>query len=153
MSTPLVGIVCGSKSDEDKIKKALEVLGQYGVSYELNFFSAHRTPNKAATYAKKAAGRGIKVIIAAAGLAAALPGVLAAHTTLPVIGLPLSAGALNGMDALYAIVQMPAGIPVATVGIDNAANAAHLAVQILAQSQPALVSKIESVRAAFGDDR
>jgi 5-(carboxyamino)imidazole ribonucleotide mutase len=153
MSTPLVGIVCGSKTDEEKVKKAVEVLGQYGVACELNFFSAHRTPNKAASYAKNAAGRGIKVIIAAAGLAAALPGVLAAHTTLPVIGLPLTAGALNGVDALYAIVQMPPGIPVATVGIDNAANAAHLAVQMLALSQPGLTAKIDAVRAAFGDDK
>ncbi|MFH0920398.1 MAG: 5-(carboxyamino)imidazole ribonucleotide mutase [Fibrobacterota bacterium] len=152
MSAPLVGIVCGSKSDEEKIKKAVEILGQYGVPYELNFISAHRTPNKAAGYAKKASGRGIKVIIAAAGLAAALPGVLAAHTTLPVIGLPLTVGALNGMDALYAIVQMPPGIPVATVGIDNAANAAHLAAQILAQTQPGLTAKIDAFRSAFGDD-
>jgi 5-(carboxyamino)imidazole ribonucleotide mutase len=151
--SPLVGIVLGSKSDEDKLKKCTELLEQYGIAFELNIISAHRTPNKAAKYAKTAKARGIKVIIAAAGLSAALPGVLAAHTTLPVIGLPIAAGALSGKDALYSIVQMPPGIPVATVGIDNAANAAHLAVQILAVSDNHLTAGIEKFRAGFGDDQ
>jgi len=150
---PLVGIVLGSKSDEEKIKKGLDILTQYGIAWEIHFFSAHRTPKKASAYATTAAARGLKVIIAGAGLAAALPGVLAAHTTLPVIGLPVSAGALNGIDALYAIVQMPPGIPVATVGIDNSANAAHLAAQILALSDANLAAKLLKFRESFGDDQ
>jgi 5-(carboxyamino)imidazole ribonucleotide mutase len=151
--SPLVGIVLGSKSDEEKLKKCAEVLDQYGIVYEMNIISAHRTPNKAAKYAKSAKSRGIRVLIGAAGLSAALPGVLAAHTTLPVIGLPIAAGALSGKDALYSIVQMPPGVPVATVGIDNAANAAHLAAQILAVSDSRLTSGIEKFRAGFGDDQ
>lgn len=151
--TPVVGVVIGSKSDEDKLKKGLDILQNYGIAYELNVISAHRTPNKAAKYAKSARSRGIKVIIAGAGLSAALPGVLAAHTTLPVIGLPISAGPLAGKDALYSIVQMPPGIPVATVGIDNAANAAHLAAQILTLSDSGLIKSIETFRASFNDDQ
>ena len=150
---PLIGIVLGSKSDEEKIKKCLEILGDYGIPYELNIISAHRTPKKASRYAAHAADRGIKVIIAAAGPAAALPGAIAAHTTLPVIGLPIASGALHGTDALYAIVQMPPGVPVATVGIDNSANAAHLAAQILALSDNAIIVKIEQFRESFGDDK
>lgn len=153
IAPPSVGIVLGSKSDEDKIKKCIEVLDNYRVPYELCVMSAHRTPNKVVKYARAAHDRGIRVIIAAAGLAAALPGVVAAHTCLPVIGLPLAAGALGGTDALYAIVQMPPGIPVATVGIDNASNAAHLAVQILAVSDSTLMSKVQGFRAGFGDDQ
>ena len=151
--SPLVGIVLGSKSDEEKLKKCTDLLEQYGILFELNIISAHRTPNKAAKYAKTAKARGIRVIITAAGLSAALPGVLAAHTTLPVVGLPIAAGALSGKDALYSIVQMPPGIPVATVGIDNAANAAHLAAQILAVSDAHLTAGIEKFRAGFGDDQ
>ena len=150
---PVIGIVIGSKSDEEKLKKGLDILEKYGLPFELNVISAHRTPNKAANYANTAKDRGIKVIIAAAGLSAALPGVLASHTTLPVIGLPISSGALSGLDSLYSIVQMPPGIPVATVGIDNAANAAHLAAQILAQSNPQLIEEINKFRAGFGDDK
>lgn len=127
-----VGIVMGSKSDEEAMRKAAEVLDELGVGYETVVCSAHRNPERTATYARQAAGRGLKVLIAGAGLAAALPGVLAAHTILPVIGVPLAGGPLNGVDALYAIVQMPPGVPVATVGIDNARNAAMLAAQILA---------------------
>ncbi len=149
---PLVGIVLGSKNDADKVKKATELFDQYGIAWELNFFSAHRTPNKAAKYAKEAKARGLKCIIAGAGLAAALPGVVAAHTTIPVIGLPIAAGPLNGLDALYSIVQMPPGIPVACVGIDNSANAAHLAAQIVAASVPDVSVKIDQFRAAFGDE-
>jgi 5-(carboxyamino)imidazole ribonucleotide mutase len=152
MSTPLVGIVLGSKNDADKVKKATELLDQYGIAWEINFLSAHRTPNKAATYAKSARKRGLKCIIAGAGLAAALPGVIAAHTTLPVIGLPVGAGPLNGLDALYSIVQMPPGIPVACVGIDNSSNAAHLAAQIVSASVPEIATKIDEFRAAFGDE-
>ncbi len=150
---PIVGIVLGSKSDEEKIKKCVDILNNYGISHELNFISAHRTPKKAARYASSAVARGIKVIIAGAGLAAALPGVAAAHTTLPVIGLPIASGALNGVDALYAIVQMPNGVPVAAVGIDNGANAAHLAAQILALSDKKLHAKILKFRESFGDER
>ncbi|MBL8026996.1 MAG: 5-(carboxyamino)imidazole ribonucleotide mutase [Fibrobacteres bacterium] len=151
MANALVGIVLGSKNDAEKVKKAQEILDNYGIAWEINFLSAHRTPNKAAEYAKSARGRGLKCIIAGAGLAAALPGVIAAHTTLPVIGLPVCAGPLNGLDALYSIVQMPPGIPVACVGIDNSANAAHLAAQIVSASVPEVVKKIEEFRAGFGD--
>lgn len=149
---PVVGVLLGSKSDEEKIKKCLEVLTSYNIPFELNFISAHRTPKKAVKYASTAAKRGLKCVIAGAGLAAALPGVVAAHTTLPVIGLPIAAGAINGLDALYAIVQMPPGVPVATVGIDNAANAAHLAAQILALGDDKIRSAIEKFRESFGDD-
>ena len=119
MSEIRVGIVMGSRSDEDVMRKGAEVLDQLGIGWEMQVSSAHRNPDRTAAYAREAAGRGIKVIIAGAGLAAALPGVLAAHTILPVVGVPIAAGALNGLDALGAIVQMPPGVPVATVGIDN----------------------------------
>ena len=122
------------------------MLDEYGVSYEENVLSAHRQPEKTADYAGSAKSRGIKVIIAGAGLSAALPGVVAAHTTLPVIGVPIAGGPLNGVDALYSIVQMPKGIPVATVGISNAKNAALLAVAILAVSDENLAAKLETYR-------
>jgi|TARA_B100000959_G_scaffold165898_1_gene173758 phosphoribosylaminoimidazole carboxylase PurE protein len=112
--------------------KAVAVLDELGITHETVVSSAHRNPERTATWASGAAGRGIKVIIAGAGLAAALPGVVAAHTTVPVIGVPIASGALNGVDSLYSIVQMPPGVPVATVGIDNSRNAAVLAGQILA---------------------
>jgi phosphoribosylaminoimidazole carboxylase PurE protein len=112
--------------------KAVAVLDELGITHETVVSSAHRNPERTATWASEAAGRGIKVIIAGAGLAAALPGVVAAHTTVPVIGVPIASGALNGVDSLYSIVQMPPGVPVATVGIDNSRNAAVLAGQILA---------------------
>jgi phosphoribosylaminoimidazole carboxylase PurE protein len=112
--------------------KAVAVLDELGITHETVISSAHRNPERTATWASEAAGRGIKVIIAGAGLAAALPGVVAAHTTVPVIGVPIASGALNGVDSLYSIVQMPPGVPVATVGIDNSRNAAVLAGQILA---------------------
>lgn len=131
MDKPLIGIVMGSNSDAERLKGAFDVLKELEVPFEVTIASAHRTPKDVANYAKKAKDRGIKVIIAAAGLSAALPGVLAAHTTLPVIGLPLEVGPLKGMDALLAMAQMPPGIPVATVGIGQAVNAALLAVQIL----------------------
>lgn len=127
-----VGIVMGSASDREVMEKATGVLDELGVGYEVVVSSAHRNPERTARYAREAAGRGVKVIIAGAGLAAALPGVLAAHTTLPVIGVPIASGALHGVDALVAMVQMPSGVPVGTVGINNAKNAAFLAAEILA---------------------
>ncbi len=130
---PKVGVVMGSKSDTEVVNAALDVLKELGIDYEVNVISAHRTPEKARQYAMEAEDRGIEVLIAAAGMAAHLPGVLASWTTLPVIGVPVAGGALNGVDALYSIVQMPAGIPVATVaiGASGAKNAAYLAAEIL----------------------
>ncbi len=141
-----VGIVMGSKSDEEVMQKAVDVLDELGVACEMVVSSAHRNPERTAAYAREAAGRGIQVLIAGAGLAAALPGVLAAHTILPIVGVPIASGALNGVDSLYAIVQMPPGVPVATVGIDNARNAAMLAAQILALADPAIGKAIETYR-------
>jgi len=146
MAEVRVGIIMGSKSDEETMRKGAEVLEELGVGFEWTVSSAHRNPERTAAYAREAAGRGLKVLIAGAGLAAALPGVLAAHTTLPVIGVPIASGALNGVDALYAIVQMPPGVPVATVGIDNARNAAMLAAQILALSDEEVGQAIRNYR-------
>ena len=130
---PLVGILVGSESDVERMQGAVDVLGEHGVACELEVRSAHRAPDAVAEYCRGARERGVKVIIAGAGLAAALPGVCAAHTDLPVIGVPLrsSLSVLDGMDALLSIAQMPPGVPVATVGVDNAKNAAHLALRIL----------------------
>lgn len=130
---PVVGILVGSESDTDRIRPALDELEERGIPHELEVRSAHRAPDAVAEYSKGARGRGLKVIIAGAGLAAALPGVAAAHTDLPVIGVPLrsSKSVLDGLDALLAIVQMPPGVPVACVGVDNARNAALLAARIL----------------------
>jgi len=130
---PLVAVVMGSKSDVEALKPTLEVLTQLGIDYEVNVISAHRNPERARQYGLEAQGRGIEVIIAAAGGAAHLPGVLASWTTLPVIGVPLATSELKGVDALYSIVQMPAGIPVAAVAIGTAGakNAAYLAAEIL----------------------
>ena len=138
-----VGIVMGSDSDWPLVKKACDTLDGFGVGYETRVISAHRTPDVALEYAKTAEGRGLKVIIAAAGGAAHLGGVLAAGTVLPVIGIPVAGGALNGLDALYATVQMPSGVPVATVACGSAGptNAALLAVQILGTADPALRAK------------
>jgi len=144
-----VGVIMGSTSDEDIMRKGAAVLEELGLSYEMVVSSAHRNPERTATWASEAAGRGLKVIIAGAGLAAALPGVVAAHTTLPVIGVPIASGALRGVDSLYSIVQMPPGIPVATVGIDNARNAAMLAAQIIALSDEAVAQAIEAYRAQW----
>jgi 5-(carboxyamino)imidazole ribonucleotide mutase len=129
---PRVGIVLGSTSDEEKTKAAAVMLEKFGVDYELEVLSAHRDPRRVAAYAASAVDRGLQVIIAAAGKAAALPGVVAAHTTLPVVGLPIFTPQLAGQDSLYSMVQMPSGVPVATVGLDAAVNAGVLAVQILA---------------------
>ena len=128
---PEILIVVGSESDRERVAPAFEVLEHAEVGYEFVVSSAHRTPDKTAELAKNARQSGYRVIIAAAGLAAALPGAVAAHTDLPVIGLPLDVGPLRGVDALYAIVQLPSGCPVGTVGIGNAKNAAQLALRIL----------------------
>ena len=152
MSTkPVVGILMGSDSDWPMVKEAAKALDEFGVGYEVRVLSAHRTPDESAEYSASAAGRGLKVIIAAAGGAAHLAGVIAAHTTLPVIGIPVQGGALNGLDALLATVQMPAGIPVATVALGSAGptNAALLAVQILALGQPDLARKLVQHKATL----
>ena len=144
---PLVLILMGSKSDMDIMAKASAQLDAFGIPYEVEISSAHRNPARTAALASEAESKGIRVIIAGAGLAAALPGVVAAHTALPVIGVPLASGALNGVDSLYSIVQMPPGIPVATVGIGNAKNAAILAAQILAVGDAAIAEKVKAFRA------
>lgn len=143
---PLVGVVLGSVSDRALGQEVATVLSSFGVPFELIVASAHRTPDKAASYAKEAAGKGLKVVIAVAGLAAHLPGVLAADTILPVIGVPAAGGTLGGLDALLSIAQMPGGIPVASVGINNAKNAALLAVAILALSDNKLAQKLQAYR-------
>ena len=124
-------IVVGSDSDQARIEPAFEILTQAGVSYEFHVSSAHRQPDKTAALIKGARAKGFKVVIAGAGLSAALPGYAASLTDLPVIGVPFAVGPLNGLDALLATVQVPAGVPVATVGVDNAKNAAHLAIRVL----------------------
>lgn len=138
---PVVSIIMGSTSDYKIMEKAAELLNEFKIPFEINALSAHRTPEEVETFSKNAAGRGIKVIIAAAGMAAHLCGVIAASTTVPVIGVPISAS-LGGMDALLAIVQMPPGIPVATVGINGALNAGILAVQFLAVGDAELQKKL-----------
>ncbi len=146
MGNPVVGILMGSASDQEKMKKASDILEELNIPYEMTVCSAHRNPDRTAEYAKTASSRGLKVLIAGAGLAAALPGVLAAHTHLPIIGVPVAAGPLNGVDSLYAIVQMPPGIPVATVGIDNARNAAILAAQIIALADEDVKARLMNYR-------
>ncbi len=137
-----VAIIMGSDSDLPVVKKAAEELASFGVPYEMHVMSAHRSPEAAHAFAASAKDNGFGVIIAAAGMAAHLAGVLAASTTLPVIGIPMKSAALDGLDALLATVMMPSGIPVATVAIDGAKNAAVLAVQILALSEPTLADKL-----------
>lgn len=146
MTKPQVGIVMGSDSDLSIMKEAVKVLRQFGIESELIVASAHRTPYKALQYAEQAEEKGIDVLIAGAGAAAALPGVLAAVTTVPVIGVPINATPLQGLDALYAIVQMPSGIPVATVAINGAKNAGILAAQILAVKDPALRQQLKEYK-------
>ncbi|MCL1941046.1 MAG: 5-(carboxyamino)imidazole ribonucleotide mutase [Synergistaceae bacterium] len=138
-----VGIILGSASDLELAKKAGDVFESFGIKYEVGIASAHRTPEDVVKYAKNAASRGVKVIVAIAGLSAALPGVIAAHTLLPVIGVPASGGALNGVDALLSIAQMPPGVPVASVGIDGAKNAALLAVRVLSLLDAKISSKLK----------
>lgn len=147
----LTGIVMGSDSDWPLVKKAYEIFVDFGVESEVRVISAHRTPELAVEYAKTAKGRGLKVIIAAAGGAAHLGGILAANTTLPVIGIPVAGGALNGIDALLATLQMPSGIPVATVALGSSGptNAALLAIQILALSDDKLAARLETYKAAL----
>ncbi len=128
---PLVGIIMGSASDKETMAKAEPILDEAGIHYEVRVMSAHRTPDMVVDYCRNAKSRGLRVLIAGAGLSAALPGVAAAHTELPVIGVPISAGTLGGIDALLSTSQMPPGVPVAAVGIDNSKNAAHLAIRII----------------------
>ena len=146
---PLVGVIMGSQSDWETMRQADEVLTQFGVPHECRVVSAHRTPALMAEYATSAAGRGLHVIIAGAGGAAHLPGMVAAQTILPVIGVPIQSKALNGLDSLLSIVQMPRGVPVATVAIGaaGAANAGLLAVSILATTRPDLREKLQAYRA------
>jgi 5-(carboxyamino)imidazole ribonucleotide mutase len=141
--TPLVGILVGSKSDMPILEKCTTRLEELGVEYDLNVMSAHRDPNGVSEYAATARERGLKVIICAAGMAAHLAGAVAARTSLPVIGIPVAAGALGGFDSLLSTVQMPSGVPVATVAVNGAVNAAVLAAQILALSDPELAVRLE----------
>ena len=138
-----VGIIMGSRSDADSMRPAAEILESFGISYEFRVVSAHRTPDLMFAYAAEAADRGIQVIIAGAGGAAHLPGMVAAKTHLPVIGVPVQSKALNGLDSLLSIVQMPKGVPVATMAIGGAANAGLLAARILALQQPELAKKLQ----------
>jgi len=146
-----VGIVMGSSSDATVAHEAVKMLEELEIPYEQRVISAHRTPREAAAYAESARERGIGVLIAVAGLAAHLPGVLAAYTTLPVIGVPVDTGPLRGFDALTAMVQMPSGVPVATVGIGNARNAALLSASILAVSDVALAERLAAWREKQAD--
>jgi 5-(carboxyamino)imidazole ribonucleotide mutase len=154
MSSPLVGVIMGSKSDWDTMAQADQVLTDFGIPHECQVVSAHRTPDWMAEYASTAAVRGLEVIIAGAGGAAHLPGMCAAHTILPVIGVPVQSAALNGLDSLLSIVQMPKGVPVATVaiGAPGAANAGLLAVAILATSRPELRAKLQAYRDKIAAD-
>lgn len=145
---PVVSIIMGSTSDLPILKKAADFLNDMQVPFEMNALSAHRTPREVEEFATGAQARGIKVIIAAAGMAAALPGVIAAMTPLPVIGIPINSS-LNGMDALYSIVQMPPGISVATVGINAGMNAAVMAVQMLSLSDPELAARFDAYRSTL----
>ena len=149
-SSPLVGIVMGSDSDFEALRPAFETLRQFGVPFEVRVSSAHRTPDATAEWSSSARARGLKVLLAAAGGAAHLAGAVAAHTTLPVVGIPVAGGALNGLDALLATVQMPGGVPVATVAVGGGGpkNAALLAVQILALSDEALAAKLDDFKRA-----
>ncbi len=142
MTTPEIGIIMGSDSDLPTMRAAVEVCEAFGVSHDVAIVSAHRTPERMVTYAKTAHQRGLKVIIAGAGGAAHLPGMVAALTPLPVVGVPVMSRSMQGIDSLYSIVQMPAGIPVATVAIGNAKNAGLLAIQMLAAHRPALLDQV-----------
>ena len=143
-----VGIIMGSKSDLPKLEKAIDILKRFEVPYEVHVFSAHRTPLEARDFSVNARANGFGVIIGAAGMAAHLAGAIAANTTIPVIGIPINASSLGGMDALLSTVQMPSGIPVATVGIDGASNAALLAIEILSLNDDSLAAKLDAERKA-----
>ena len=145
-STPEIGIIMGSDSDLPTMQAAIKICEQFAVSHEVEIVSAHRTPHRMVEYAQKAHTRGIKVIIAGAGGAAHLPGMVASLTPLPVVGVPIATRNLQGLDSLYSIVQMPRGIPVATVAIGNAQNAGLLAVQIIAAQTPELLEKVSQYR-------
>ncbi len=153
MTSPQIGLIMGSQSDWPTLRPASEILDKLGVAYETKIVSAHRTPDRMADYAKSAAGRGLKAIIAAAGGAAHLPGMTASMTTLPVLGVPVESKALKGMDSLLSIVQMPGGVPVATfaIGEAGAKNAALHAAAILALSDPALAKRLNDWRSAQTD--
>jgi 5-(carboxyamino)imidazole ribonucleotide mutase len=144
MSGPVVGVIMGSKSDLETMRAAVDELAKFGVAHEVKVVSAHRTPDAMVSYAKSARDRGLKVIIAGAGGAAHLPGMVASMTTLPVIGVPVATKHLGGEDSLYSIVQMPGGVPVATVGIGNARNAGLLAIRILGSFDADLAAQLES---------
>jgi len=148
----LVGIVMGSQSDFSVVEPAIKLLKSFNLSVEVRVLSAHRTPEDAANYAKEAAERGVEVIIAAAGKAAHLPGVLAAYTILPVIGLPIKSSTMDGLDSLLSIVQMPSGIPVATVAINGSENAALLAIQILALKDADLAKALKDYRTEMANN-
>lgn len=146
--TPTVSIVMGSASDKETLQSAIDLLEEFKISFEVQVQSAHRTPEEMMHYAKQAKSRGVKVIIAAAGGAAHLPGMIASLTTLPVIGVPVALKNLAGLDSLLSIAQMPAGVPVATVGIANSKNAALLALRILANSEETIAQQLENFQEA-----
>lgn len=150
--TPAIGLIMGSDSDWDTVKPAVEVFAEFGVPFEVGVVSAHRTPEKMLAYAKQAHTRGVKCILACAGGAAHLPGMVAAATPLPVIGIPRALKNLDGLDSLLSIVQMPAGVPVATVSIDGAKNAGLLAVRILSAGQPELVDAMAKYQESMAED-
>jgi 5-(carboxyamino)imidazole ribonucleotide mutase len=145
-NNPLVGIIMGSDSDLPVMEEAIKVFKEFEIDYEVKILSAHRTPQQHSEYSKTAIERGLKVIIAAAGGAAHLPGVTAAHTTLPVIGVPIKGKSLEGMDSLLSIVQMPPGVPVATVAINGAKNAALLSIQVIALSDDVILAKLKDYK-------
>ena len=147
-----VGIIMGSDSDLETMKQAAEVLAEFGIGSEMRVLSAHRTPDETAEYARRAERRGLGVIIAGAGGAAHLPGVVAAHTTLPVIGVPILTKSLGGVDSLYSIVQMPPGVPVATVGIGAGRNAGILAAQILSSGDPPLRERLAAFKKRLAEE-
>jgi len=146
---PLISIIMGSTSDLPVMEKAMKFLDEQQIPFEVNALSAHRTPDAVELFAKEAKGRGVRVIIAGAGMAAALPGVIAASTTLPVIGVPIK-GMLDGLDAMLSIIQMPPGIPVATVGVNGAMNAAILATEMLALSDEGIAERLNAYKAGLG---
>lgn len=147
-----VGVVLGSASDLDKVSGLFDILDKFQVQYELAVISAHRTPHLLEEYARSVSSRGVQVVIAAAGLSAALPGALASMVNIPVIGIPVSAGTLNGIDALLSVSQMPPGVPVACVGINSARNAGLLALRILALFNPDLKTRLSGYRQTMADD-
>jgi 5-(carboxyamino)imidazole ribonucleotide mutase len=147
---PIISIIMGSTSDLPVMEKAMSLLEEMEIPFEVNALSAHRTPEAVEKFAREARSKGIKVIIAAAGMAAALPGVIAASTTIPVIGVPIK-GMLDGLDAMLSIIQMPPGIPVATVGVNGAMNAAILAAQIIALSDEAVAARVENYKNRLGE--